>query len=183
MTYIALRSSVVAAEMPRRRLQRGRPSNAASTAGVVRLALCGCCASHLRAALRSGSQTGVLISEDGGAIVHVRLDVDDAQPSTYESRNGFIVVNWVERIISTDAGRQVLSPTGMRLFATLLQAGGNVVSRLALIRGAWPSIGEKELDRNNDLAVHICGLRKRLTAIGLADALQTVRGAGYRLQL
>jgi len=27
----------------------------------------------------------------------------------------------------------------------------------------------------------VCGLRKRLAAIGLASALQTVRGTGYRL--
>ena len=48
-----------------------------------------------------------------------------------------------------------------------------------------PGRGTRSLpsERENALAVYVCTLRKRLAAIGLGQALQTVRGVGYRLVL
>ena len=48
---------------------------------------------------------------------------------------------------------------------------------------AWPKRKLPAAERENALGVYIHSLRKRLAAIGLRNALQTVRRVGYRLEL
>jgi len=57
------------------------------------------------------------------------------------------------------------------------------VPRATLISRAWPKRKPVAAERENALGVYIHSLRKRLAAIGLANALQTVRTVGYRLDL
>jgi two-component system alkaline phosphatase synthesis response regulator PhoP len=68
-----------------------------------------------------------------------------------------------------------VTPTQLRIFALLLTAGGQVVSRADLIANA---IGVRVTERTVD--VHVKELRRKLGADGLC--IRTVRGRGYSFQ-
>jgi len=71
----------------------------------------------------------------------------------------------------------------LRLLSGLLENNGQAVRRETLIERAWPRRRPGGSETENVLAVYICTLRKRLAAIGLANALHTIRGVGYRIAL
>lgn len=71
-----------------------------------------------------------------------------------------------------------LSPTEFRLLATLVAAGGGIVSRRALVRAAWPD-GAQVSD--NTLDQYLSRLRRKLRGAGSALSLRTARGIGHRL--
>lgn len=70
-----------------------------------------------------------------------------------------------------------LGPTEFRLLQFLLTHPGQVFGRGQLLDRLWGPHAEVE-DRTVD--VHIRRLRKALEPFGAAEAIQTVRGAGYR---
>jgi two-component system phosphate regulon response regulator PhoB len=71
-----------------------------------------------------------------------------------------------------------LGPTEFRLLQFLITHPGQVFERGQLLDRLWGPHAEVE-DRTVD--VHIRRLRKALEPYGAAEAIQTVRGAGYRL--
>ncbi|MFC8427533.1 response regulator transcription factor [Streptomyces sp. NPDC057253] len=71
-----------------------------------------------------------------------------------------------------------LSPTEFRLLATLMAAGGALVSRRDLVRAAWPD-GAQVSD--NTLDQYLSRLRRKLRAAGSGLGLTTTRGIGHRL--
>lgn len=71
-----------------------------------------------------------------------------------------------------------LSPTEFRLLATLVAAGGGIVSRRDLVRAAWPD-GAHVSD--NTLDQYLSRLRRKLREAGSDLSLRTVRGIGHRL--
>lgn len=71
-----------------------------------------------------------------------------------------------------------LTPTETKLLSLLFSADGEVVSREAMIEKLWE--GDDFIDRNA-LAVNMNRLRKKVTSIGLAQLIETVKGKGYRL--
>ncbi len=76
-------------------------------------------------------------------------------------------------------GQEVnLTKTEMMIISSLMQAGGNVVDRTAIIEKCWH--GDDFID-DNTLAVNITRLRKKLKAIGLTDFIMTKKGIGYYL--
>jgi DNA-binding winged helix-turn-helix (wHTH) protein len=83
------------------------------------------------------------------------------------------------RVVSA-AGREVwLTATESRLLATLLEHRPEIVSLPALLREVW---GFEDADADPDLVrTHVRNLRRKLAGVGLADALQSHRGRGYRL--
>ncbi|MFF4113390.1 response regulator transcription factor [Streptomyces sp. NPDC001714] len=74
--------------------------------------------------------------------------------------------------------RVELSPTEFRLLATLVAAGGGIVSRRDLVRAAWPD-GAQVSD--NTLDQYLSRLRRKLREAGSDLSLGTVRGMGHRL--
>lgn len=71
-----------------------------------------------------------------------------------------------------------LSPTEFRLLATLVAAGGAIVSRRDLVRAAWPD-GAQVSD--NTLDQYLSRLRRKLREAGSVLSLTTARGIGHRL--
>lgn len=86
----------------------------------------------------------------------------------------------LDRLEVRRAGRSIpLTPAEFRLLAALVQAGGRVLSRQALLDSLYgPSEGDA-LERTID--VHVGRLRDKLgEAAGDPRYIATVRGAGYR---
>lgn len=73
---------------------------------------------------------------------------------------------------------QVLSDTEGRILRELIEAYPNTVSKTEIMRSLW---GGSDYVDENVLQVNMTRLRKALSAIGLEDRIETVRGVGYRL--
>ncbi len=71
-----------------------------------------------------------------------------------------------------------LTKNEFRILQTLFEAAGGVVSRDMLMKRLWDD--ECFVD-DNTLTVNINRLRKRLAEVGLAELIQTKKGAGYLL--
>jgi DNA-binding response OmpR family regulator len=79
----------------------------------------------------------------------------------------------------TRAGRRIeLTPTGYKLLARLMQAGGALVPREALERELW---GDEPPD-SDALRTHIHALRRAIDKPFAEPLLKTVPGLGYRLE-
>lgn len=65
------------------------------------------------------------------------------------------------------------------LLEVLLERGEKITSRDRLIEKMWNT--DMFIDENT-LNVYITRVRKRLSDIGIKDAIETVRGAGYRMR-
>ncbi|MDN9012579.1 response regulator transcription factor [Brevibacillus laterosporus] len=66
------------------------------------------------------------------------------------------------------------------LLEALLTAYPRVSSRAKLLDKLWD---DQAFVDDNTLSVNITRLRKKLAELGIEDAIETVRGAGYRLQI
>lgn len=84
-----------------------------------------------------------------------------------------------ERTVSKDGIGVKLTPTELRLLATLAAGEGKVCSRLELVRGAWPY---GAIVHDNTLDVYVARLRRKLSALPAPPAIVTVHGAGYQLR-
>ncbi|MCG7376576.1 response regulator transcription factor [Paenibacillus sp. ACRSA] len=63
------------------------------------------------------------------------------------------------------------------LLETLLRRSPKLVSRETILEKLW----DDSFVDDNTLSVNVTRVRKRLNEIGITDALETVRGSGYRL--
>ena len=83
----------------------------------------------------------------------------------------------LNRILYEGRGRDV-EPRVMAVLAALAQTPGEVVTRAELFEAVWPDtvVGDEALTRA------VSELRKAL-ADGAPDAIETIRGTGYRLVL
>lgn len=66
-----------------------------------------------------------------------------------------------------------------KILREIISRSPEVVTKEALFQCIW---GTSEFIDENILQVNITRLRKNLTRLGLADAVETVRGEGYRLR-
>jgi DNA-binding response OmpR family regulator len=133
-------------------------------------------------ALHGGCGTFVITALDGQMSARVELTIVNtaAAESEYKLGSARVTVDWSRSTVANGARRVSLSRTELRLLAALLGGEGEPMPRAALISRVWPEDELPDGDRENALAVYICSLRKRLTSIGAGNALQTVRGIGYR---
>lgn len=69
--------------------------------------------------------------------------------------------------------------TELRLFGVLFEGRGEILECGRLIERTWPNTNGRE--GAHALGVYVDLLRHRLSAIGAASALETVRDIGYRL--
>jgi len=73
-----------------------------------------------------------------------------------------------------------LQPRELRLLEELMRNGGRVVTRTMLLERVWNFHFDPQ---TNLVETHMSRLRSKLTASGVRDAIETVRGAGYRLRV
>ena len=125
----------------------------------------------------------ILISPDGRVSIKVQLALETAQITEERFVDGSLVIDWQACTVSHGRRRTALSRTELRLLAALLEGEGKPVPRARLIAHGWPGYEMSGADKENDLAVYICALRKQLARIGLAEILRTVRGTGYALAI
>ena len=159
---------------------------------TTRVALSESLAAELQMSPRSGERLQqhvdedgdefVLSSADGHLSVRLRLSL---QREALEHRTGDskVLVDWSRSTVACGSRRVALSRTELRLLAALLEDDGACVMRSVIIGRVWPDSALTTAERENALAVYVCTLRKRLSAVGLGSALQTVRGLGYRFVL
>lgn len=72
----------------------------------------------------------------------------------------------------------LLSQKEFHLFDCLAKKYEQIVSREDLLEALWDEVYFVD---DNTLTVNVTRLRKRLSELGIKDAIQTVRGQGYRL--
>ncbi|WP_145949124.1 response regulator transcription factor [Paenibacillus sp. Y412MC10] len=85
----------------------------------------------------------------------------------------------VDRLYLTLNGQKVeLSHTEAKILEELLTRQEQVVSRDRLLDRIWD---DQSFVDDNTLNVYVTRVRKKLSGLGVQDAVQTVRGQGYRL--
>ncbi|MBT2282812.1 response regulator transcription factor [Paenibacillus polymyxa] len=88
------------------------------------------------------------------------------------------LVVYLERLEIQLGDRKVqLTKKETILLETLLRRSPKLVSRETILEKLW----DDSFVDDNTLSVNVTRVRKRLTELGISDALETVRGSGYRL--
>lgn len=99
-----------------------------------------------------------------------------AQPTSLD-HNG-IVVDLMKRNVQRDGIPVALQPREFRILEELMREGGKVVTRTMLLERVWSYHFDPQ---TNIVETHISRLRAKLNEGGKPDAIETVRGAGYRM--
>ncbi len=93
---------------------------------------------------------------------------------------GTLKIDLVHRRVTCGGDRVELTPQEFSLLYVLAQANGSPLSRLELLRRAWPDA----IDNPRTVDTHILSLRKKIeTDPHQPSLIQTVRNVGYRLNL
>jgi DNA-binding response OmpR family regulator len=93
-------------------------------------------------------------------------------------RAGAIVLDPVHRVASVGERRLDLTRVEFDLLLALAEQGGSSLTRRDLLAMVW---GYRFDPGTNVVDVHVARLRRKLETVGVADAIQTVRGVGYAL--
>lgn len=91
---------------------------------------------------------------------------------------GDLVIDADTNKISRGGAAVELTPKEFRLLASLARRPGAIVSRDELLETLWDDV---DFVDDNTLTVNVARVRRRLAELGLADAIETKRGQGYRL--
>jgi TolB-like protein len=93
---------------------------------------------------------------------------------------GLFQLDTARGTLTRDGAALAVGQRGLRILQALLEAGGEPVTKAALLRAAWPGLVVEE----NNLTVQVTALRKLLghdAAGAQADWIVTVPRTGYRL--
>jgi two-component system response regulator MprA len=77
------------------------------------------------------------------------------------------------------SGEVALSPTEFRILAALMARPGEVVRRATLVAAAWP---DGAMVSENTLDSYLRRVRRKISEVGMAAAITTARGVGYRFE-
>ena len=99
-----------------------------------------------------------------------------SQPTRLEHRG--IVFDLLKREVLRDGAPIALQPRELRLLEELMNEGGKIVTRTMLLERVWNYHFDP---RTNIVETHISHLRSKLNEGGKPDAIETVRGVGYRM--
>jgi two-component system response regulator MprA len=91
---------------------------------------------------------------------------------------GGLELDPAERTVSAGGVCVPLTPTEFRLLGALAARRGKPLTRLELVRAAWP---HGAIVHDNTLDVYIARLRRKLRSLPETPQLATVHGTGYRL--
>lgn len=108
------------------------------------------------------------------ARIRAQLRRETAQPAEI-LRVGHIRLDLYRREVESPAGVFTLSDREFNLLAFLMRGSGQVFSRLQVAEGAWDAVGDV---RSNMVDRYVAYLRAKLGQ----DAIETVRGVGYRMR-
>ena len=89
-----------------------------------------------------------------------------------------IVMELLRREVTRDGIPIALQPREFRILEELLSEGGKVVTRTMLLERVWNYHFDPQ---TNIVETHISHLRTKLKVDGKPDAIETVRGVGYRM--
>lgn len=92
---------------------------------------------------------------------------------------GSIRVDRIRRETSREGRRIILQPREQKLLEELALRQGEVVTRQALLRSVWNLSFDP---RTKLIETHVSRLRDKLNSGFAVDAIETVRGMGYRLR-
>jgi two-component system, OmpR family, phosphate regulon response regulator PhoB len=90
---------------------------------------------------------------------------------------GPIVVDQAAYRVTVHGDDVTLTVTEFKLLTALVQQAGRVCSRQRLLENVWQAKGKVQ---TRTVDMHLQRLRRKLGPVG--DCIETVRGAGYRLQ-
>lgn len=93
---------------------------------------------------------------------------------------GRLVLDLSSYRFTVDDGEVKLGPTEFKLMHFFMTHPNRVYTRSQLLDQVW---GESIIVEERTVDVHIRRLRKILEPVGAAEAIQTVRGAGYRFSI
>jgi two-component system response regulator MprA len=91
---------------------------------------------------------------------------------------GGLKLDPAERTVRGEGSSVALTPTEFRLLAALASGRGKPLTRLQLVRAAWP---HGAIVHDNTLDVYIARLRRKLRSLPDPPEIATVHGTGYRL--
>jgi two-component system, OmpR family, response regulator len=98
------------------------------------------------------------------------------QPTSIEHRG--IIIDVLKRQVSRDGRPVLVQPREFRILEELMREAGKVVTRTMLLERVW----NYHFDPHTNIVdTHISRLRSKLNEGGKRDAIETVRGAGYRM--
>ena len=95
------------------------------------------------------------------------------------AETGGLVLDPAERTVNLGGVSVPLTPTEFRLLGALAARRRKPLTRLELVRAAWP---HGAIVHDNTLDVYIARLRRKLRSLPETLELATVHGTGYRLQ-
>jgi two-component system OmpR family response regulator len=94
-------------------------------------------------------------------------------------RAGAVVLDPARREAAVDGRRVPMTTKELSLLELFLRHPGQVLSREQITRQLWDNDFDTD---SNVLEVHVRNVRRKLSEAGYDDAIETVRGAGYRLR-
>lgn len=94
-------------------------------------------------------------------------------------RWGGLTLDLLDRQVRWQGTAIPMQPREFRLLEELLRAQGKLVTRTMLLESVWKLHFDP---RTNIVETHLSRLRTRLSDAGCGEAIETVRGAGYRMR-
>lgn len=91
---------------------------------------------------------------------------------------GRISINLMTQRVTVSGKRLDLTPTEYRLLVSLVEQQGRAIRRSQLLADVWAAVPDMQ---TRTVDVHVQRLRSKLGSIG--EAVETVRGVGYRLRI
>lgn len=132
----------------------------------------------------SGSDTEFILSSRNGRVtVRVTLQVSGVPDAELALGVNGVVVNWALGTVRSHFATVTLSRMELRLLAALYEHAPQPIRHHDLAKLLWPEGPTTARDAEAKLAVLVCALRKRFHHARAGDAVRTVRGAGYALDL
>ena len=111
-------------------------------------------------------------------LARVRAAIRRGDGAQRTLRVGALAIDLVDHVVHVDGVRLDLTPKEYSLLVLLARNAGRVVSRAEILSQVWEVLRDPG---SNVIEVNVKNLRDKLGT--LAPAIETVRGAGYRLVL
>jgi DNA-binding response OmpR family regulator len=100
----------------------------------------------------------------------------EADPDVYEIEG--LYLHRGKSMVEWRGAQAFLTPKEFRLLDLLARRLGQVVPRDCLLEALWDDV---EFVDDNTLTVNVTRVRRKLQSIGVIGAIETIRGAGYKL--
>jgi DNA-binding response OmpR family regulator len=134
----------------------------------------------------SGTQSEFILSAvDGRTTVRVGLSVSSVPDSQLAIGHSGVVLDWSRSTLGYRGSAVRLTHKELRLLLALLEYAPEPAPNRALIAALWDGNVRRSREKAYlaALPVWVCTLRRRVAAIGLPNAVRTVRRVGYALAL